>query len=227
MNPEMMSIRELVKTASGRLFGALVAPLIGLCKLHRRVGLGFRFYHYGGLIAPLPGLFGREVRQAFYRQTLRRCGRELKVGYGSYFASPDAEVGDNLTTGSYCIIGPCTIGDDVMMASHISIIDGLRQHGYSDLDAPMTEQPGESAHVEIGSRCWIGEGARVAASVGDKAIVGLGAVVTRPVLPGMMVMGNPARVIGNRATPLSKVAGKPATDAAPASAEAKDLDAGG
>jgi virginiamycin A acetyltransferase len=224
MNPEMMSVRELVKTASGRLFGALVAPLVGVCKLHQRVGAGFRFYHYGGLLAPIPGLFGREVRQAFYRKTLRRCGRELKVGYGSYFASPDAEVGDNLTTGSYCIIGPCTIGDDVMMASHISIIDGLRQHGYSDLDAPMTEQPGESAHVEIGSRCWIGEGARVAASVGDKAIVGLGAVVTRPVQPGAMVMGNPARVIGHRAQPLSKAGGKPAADAAPQPAKEPSAD---
>jgi maltose O-acetyltransferase len=225
MNPEMMSIREMCKAAVGGMMGLMVKPLVVVSRLHRRLDPGFRFYSYGALLAPIPGFLGRELRGAFYRRTLRRCGHSLKLGYGSYFASPDTEVGDNLTTGSYCVIGPCTIGCDVMLASHISVIDGLHQHGYADLDAPMTEQLGESLHVEIGDKCWIGEGARVAASVGAKAIVGLGAVVTRPVQPGVMVMGNPARVIGHRSQPLSRPLARPAKlEATPAGSTTETLD---
>jgi maltose O-acetyltransferase len=52
--------------------------------------------------------------------------------------------------------------------------------------------------VRIGANVWIGGGAILlpGVTVGDDAIIGAGAVVTRVVLPGATVGGNPARPIG-------------------------------
>jgi maltose O-acetyltransferase len=49
--------------------------------------------------------------------------------------------------------------------------------------------------IRIGRNVWIGSGAIIlpGVTVGDDAIVGAGSVVTRDVLPGVTVMGNPAK----------------------------------
>jgi acetyltransferase-like isoleucine patch superfamily enzyme len=199
-----VSIKHIAKQASLTGFSAALSPFIGACKVHMAVSDDDPFERYAMALALIPGVMGREMRRAFYKSMLRRCGESLKVGFGSYFVSPDTEVGDHLTTGSYCVIGPCIIGDHVAMASHISVLDGVRQHGYGDMNKPIVQQVGESLVVQIGDHTWIGEGARVAASVGHKSIVGVGAVVTRPVKDGVMVLGNPARVIGHRDKPLKR-----------------------
>jgi maltose O-acetyltransferase len=50
--------------------------------------------------------------------------------------------------------------------------------------------------IILGKNVWIGAGAIVlpGITVGDDAIIGAGSVVTRDVLPGVTVVGNPARV---------------------------------
>jgi maltose O-acetyltransferase len=52
--------------------------------------------------------------------------------------------------------------------------------------------------IRIGANVWIGGGAIIlpGVTVGDDAIVGAGAVVTKDVAPGATVGGNPARPIG-------------------------------
>lgn len=51
--------------------------------------------------------------------------------------------------------------------------------------------------VTIGRNVWIGGGALILPGItmGDDAIVGAGAVVTRDVAPGTTVAGNPARIL--------------------------------
>ncbi len=224
-----MGLGDILKKASFAACTAAVSPLIAAYKLQKAVAdeEDDPYFHYGMLVSVVPGTLGRELRKAFYRNTLKRCGPNLRVGFGSYFVSADTEVGDRVSTGSYTIIGLCTIGDDVLMASHISVLDGLHQHGFEDTNTRMVDQEGRSEKVSIGSNTWIGEGARVAANVGDKSIVGIGAVVTRPIKGGVMVLGNPARVIGHRNKPLTRrtnshkavkepaAAEKPAADKAP------------
>ena len=51
--------------------------------------------------------------------------------------------------------------------------------------------------VRIGRNCWIGGGAIFVpgVTIGDDVIVGAGAVVTKSFGDGVMIAGNPARVI--------------------------------
>ena len=53
--------------------------------------------------------------------------------------------------------------------------------------------------VSIGKNVWIGGGALILPGirVGDDAVIGAGAVVTRDVAPGATVVGNPARPISS------------------------------
>jgi maltose O-acetyltransferase len=55
--------------------------------------------------------------------------------------------------------------------------------------------------VVIGDRVWIGYRAIVlpGVSIGEGAVVGAGAVVTKDVEPCAIVAGNPARKVGERA----------------------------
>ncbi|MCC6748111.1 MAG: acyltransferase [Deltaproteobacteria bacterium] len=219
MNPELLSLKEVLKLGAYWAGSAAVSPLVAAVKVRQRLTPKFDFYLYSTALSMIPGTLGRQLRGAFYSHTLRRCGRNLKVEYGSYFVSPDTSVGDYVTIGAYCVVGPCTMGNNVMLASFVSILDGLHQHGTADPTTPMMDQAGAPEPVHIGSNTWIGEKALVAASIGDNTIVGVGSVVTRPVKESVLVMGNPARVIGHRykplVTPTKKPTGELAVDGRP------------
>lgn len=148
------------------------------------------------------------------------------------FAEPHREIviGARSAVGAGSFLhGPLTIGEDVSInvrvileggKEGIVIGDGTRiaasahlyafEHGIRP-DAPVRDQPVESQGIRIGKDVWIGANAGVTDGVviGDHAVVGMGAVVTRDVPPFAIVAGVPARVIGDRRTwPLTTNTGK-------------------
>ncbi|MGL5094466.1 MAG: acyltransferase, partial [Planctomycetia bacterium] len=102
-------------------------------------------------------------------------------------------VGRHVYIGPYCVIGRATIEDGALVASHVSIPDGRRQHFH---DAAPEIWP----RVRIGRDAWIGERAVVMADVGRRSIVGAGAVVVHPLPDDVVAVGVPARIVRFRRT---------------------------
>ncbi len=90
-----------------------------------------------------------------------------------------------------------TIGDDTRIASGAALY--AFDHGKAP-DRPVREQRVRSRGIRIGRDVWIGANAGVTdgVTIGDHAVVAMGAVVTRDVPDWAIVAGVPARVIGDR-----------------------------
>jgi len=171
----------------------LVSPLIVLCWIESRAGRSeVVFVGSAQLVALIPSHIGVVLRGAFYWAALTSCSREVHIGFGSLFTHRNARVADNVSTGSYCVLGHVDIGTGVMMGSRVSIPSGKRQH-FGETGEIVTEARYET--VRIGAGTWIGEGAIVLADVGQGSVVSAGAVVTKPMPEYSIVGGNPAQVI--------------------------------
>ncbi len=136
-----------------------------------------------------------------------------------------AEPGRTVSIGRGCSIaadvflhGPVVLGPGVSInarasldggAAGIRIGEGTRiatgatlyafDHGMAP-DRPVRDQPVTSRGLIIGADVWVGANAGITdgVTVGDHAVVAMGAVVTRDVPEWAIVAGVPARVIGDR-----------------------------
>ena len=172
---------------------AAVLPLIVLTWLEKGCRLSHGvFQTCAQLLAFMPGPIGRFLRAAFYWATLDDCSWEGNIGFGSVFVHRGARIAANVSTGLYCVMGHATIGRGVMMASHVSIPSGKRQH----LDAAgQISSETRYDRVSIGARTWVGEGAIIMADVGECCIVSAGAIVIDAMPDATLIGGNPARVV--------------------------------
>jgi len=114
--------------------------------------------------------------------------------------------------------GPVDLGDEVSVNPRVSIDGGSAgvrigaktriatgvaiyafDHGL-DPDQPILGQPVTSRGITIGSDVWIGANAGITdgVTIGDHAVVGMGAIVTKDVPAWAIVGGVPARVLGDR-----------------------------
>jgi len=90
-------------------------------------------------------------------------------------------------------VAPVTIGDEVLIATNVQILTATHP-----LDAARRRAWWEFAQpISIADGVWIGGGALILAgvSIGENAVIGAGAVVTRDVEANTVVVGNPARVV--------------------------------
>lgn len=128
-------------------------------------------------------------------------------------------IGARTTVAAHAFLhGPLTIGDDVSInarasldggAVGITIGHGCRiasgaslyafDHGLAP-DRPVREQPVTSRGIVLGADVWVGANAGITdgVTVGDHAVIGMGAVVTHDVPAWAIVAGSPARIIGSR-----------------------------
>ncbi len=85
------------------------------------------------------------------------------------------------------------IGRGAIIAQGVTVVDG--QHRFREHDLPWDERGFDLAPVRIGTEALILAKATVMADVGDHAVVGAHAVVTRPVPSYCLAVGVPARVV--------------------------------
>ena len=55
-----------------------------------------KFMTISELISVYPGSFGMYLRRRFYNRALKKCGKNLVVGFGTIFSYPTAEIGNDL-----------------------------------------------------------------------------------------------------------------------------------
>lgn len=139
-----------------------------------------------------------------------QLGEDVKImPFCNIYAS---NLADGVFVGPFCEIGGAVIGKNTKISSHSYICPGVSigeecfiGHGvmttndlYSDVPEYEKLQDLEGKWVmrrtRIGNRVRIGSGAIILpVSIGDDAIIGAGAVVTKDVEPGTTVSGVPAR----------------------------------
>jgi acetyltransferase-like isoleucine patch superfamily enzyme len=106
--------------------------------------------------------------------------------------------------GSRCLIGKGSgivghwsidVGDDVWTGHDVYITD--QNHGYADVDLPISLQSMPERAVRIGDGSWLGHGTIVlpGADIGRHVVIGAGSVVTGTLPDFTVCVGSPARVV--------------------------------
>ena len=148
--------------------------------------------------ALVPGISGQYLRRAFLCRTLKGCARSATIEFGTLFSSASASIGERAYIGPRCHIGWAIIEADVLIAAGVHVPSGARTHGTDDPDVKIRDQATVKSPVRIGAGSWIGSAAVVMADVDRDAVVGAGAVVTKPVPARAIAGGVPAQVIRMR-----------------------------
>jgi UDP-2-acetamido-3-amino-2,3-dideoxy-glucuronate N-acetyltransferase len=143
-----------------------------------------------------------------------KLGKEVRLS--KFINLYGCEVGDRTKIGAFVEIQKnATVGRNCKISSHTFICEGVTiednvfiGHGvlfindsYPRATAPdgelQTEKDWQLEMTVVKRGASIGSGATILSNVtiGEKAIVGAGSVVTRDVPPNAIVAGNPARVL--------------------------------
>ena len=147
----------------------------------------------GCFIAPEAAIFGEPGRAVILGD---RCAIAAQAFlHGPLILGQDVSVnaGARLDGGRKGI----TIGDGTRIASGAALY--AFDHGLKP-DRDLRDQPVRSRGIRIGRDVWIGANAGVTdgVSIGDHAVVAMGAVVTRDVPEWAIVTGVPATPVGDR-----------------------------
>lgn len=143
-------------------------------------GPGFRVHApWGGTL-----IVGDNVE--FRRNTLFELGgpdARVTIGNGCYF--------------TYDVIIACsstiTIGERVGLAQNTFVVDG--SHRFRDLSKTFLEQGYDLRSITIGDDAQVHSKVTIINDVGERAIIGANAVITRPIPPFTVAAGVPATVV--------------------------------
>ena len=150
--------------------------------------------------------FGRGLELQIARRARVEFGRFVWLGDRTKIRCHEGvvEIGAKTVIGQECTISAyqrVKIGEQCVIADRAMFIDF--DHGVVEVERPIRLQGIYKRDVVVGSNVWIGYGACIlrGVRVGDNAIVGTNAVVTRDVPANAVVAGSPARVIRMREVP--------------------------
>ena len=161
--------------------------------------------------------FDATMRRAIWRALARRLGHDVRIGRHVVCVHPETfDIGDGVFIGDQSMIqgrfdGTCRIGDhtwigpqayldarDLVIEEYVGWGPGAKvlgsEHTGLPADVPIIQSDLEIKPVRIGAWADIGVNAVIlpGVTVGQGAIVGAGAVVTKDVPPFAIVAGVPA-----------------------------------
>ena len=121
------------------------------------------------------------------------CGRDVSIQWPVVINGADhLRLGDNVSINAFVHIwaqGGVEIGDSTLIASHVAITSLTHDKKAEKFSSSLITKP-----IKIGKNVWIGSHAVLlpGVNIGDGAIIGAAAVVTRDVAAGDIVAGIPA-----------------------------------
>lgn len=148
---------------------------------------------------PLGKLFSG-LRVFFAKGFLKFIGSNVTLE-GNVFLGDgrDIEIGNNSHINEECWIRNCKIGNNVMIAPYVMILN--YGHNIDDVNIPMIQQ-GVKYYPQtvIEDDVWIGSRAIIlpGIKIGTGVVIGAGSVVTKDVETYSVVAGNPANLIRSR-----------------------------
>ena len=196
-------VRTVAKRAAGEVVQASWAAAIELGAIgpHSRRARRFGRFGDGSVICFPPNALFNEQYISIGDNTM--FGPQITLSAGMV---PGQEMVSDIviTVGDRCLFGKgsgivghleIVIGDDVWTGHHVYITD--QNHGYADLDLPISRQVMPERPVSIGSGSWLGHGTVVlpGATIGRHVVVGANSVVTGELPDNCVAAGVPARVI--------------------------------
>ncbi|CAM3785560.1 sugar O-acetyltransferase [Occultella aeris] len=155
-------------------------------------------------------------RAARLQEAYRRAGAEDEegarailaelvgtLGEGAFVKAPlFVDYGENLHIGARTFINynlvaldvaSITIGADCQIGPNVQLLTPT----HPVEPGPRRDKLEAARPITIGDNVWLGGGVIVCpgVSIGDDSVIGAGAVVTRDIGPGVVAVGNPARVV--------------------------------
>jgi UDP-3-O-[3-hydroxymyristoyl] glucosamine N-acyltransferase len=173
-NPRLAFIRCIE-----RYFNKPLPLMIGRVKIHPSVVIGipgFGFYEDGGRLKRFPHVGGVKIEDGVEIDSNSVVERGA---LGNTVIKYGTKIGNNVVVGHNS-----SIGSNTVIVDHVFI----------------------GGSVKIGNYCWIAGNATIKdwVKIGDRVIVGLGAVVLHDVPDDTIVVGNPAKEIGKN-TPFRRI----------------------
>lgn len=154
------------------------------------------------------------------RQTLQKIASDVKVGKNvriyDFTNLYGCEIGDDVKIGTFveiqkgakigsrCKISSHTficegveLEDDVFVGHNVTFINDRYPHATNEAGRLQSEADWDCVGTLVKRGASIGSGATLLCgiTIGKKALVGAGSVVTKDVPDGAVVVGNPARII--------------------------------
>jgi acetyltransferase-like isoleucine patch superfamily enzyme len=148
-------------------------------------------------------------RCAVHPKAIVQVSSKLRIGKGT-MVKPYTLIqssGGRVIIGEHCAINSfgsistgksdVVLGNFVRVGPHVVILGAVRN--FQRKDELVIHQGYRDRGTRIGNDVLIGAGAKIFdCTIGDGAIIGAGAVVTKDIAPYQIVVGMPARVIGER-----------------------------
>ena len=181
-----------------RIAGWILVPFVYPFLLVSRLSPESGFRTVSELLSLVPFALGVLFRYEFYKRTLRGCGQNVFISFGTVFYYPQVSIGSNVLIGMFNTIHHVDFGNNVMTAEGCRFLSGSRYHNYDRTDIPMTMQGGKMKRIRIEDDVWIGVNCVIMDDIGTGSVIGAGSVVTRKVEPFSVVAGNPAKVVEKR-----------------------------
>jgi len=169
---------------------------------------GFVYVFYIVIAKNLPasttrffGGISKKIRAVCASILFEKCGSNINVEHGADFGSGgQLEIGDYSGIGVNCQVPfNIKIGKHVLMGPDVVVLS--QNHRFDNLDQPIMFQGYvQYDPVVIQDDVWIGCRAVImpGVKIGEGAIIGAAAVVTKDVTPYAVVGGNPAKIIKMR-----------------------------